>query len=38
MQDSLSEDPGDEELRPYLGPGPFPPLPVEFTPRGRHDH
>ena len=34
VADLLREDPDDEELRVYLGPGPFAPLPVEFTPHG----
>jgi hypothetical protein len=38
IEDLLLEDPDDEDLRMYLGPGPFPALPIEFTPNPRHDH
>jgi hypothetical protein len=38
IEELLREAPEDEELRPYLGPGPYPALPIEFTPTGRHEH
>jgi tetratricopeptide (TPR) repeat protein len=39
VEELCLEDPDDEELRVYLGSGPFPPLHAEFTVSGgRHDH
>ncbi len=32
IEELLAEDPGDEELRAFLGPGPFPPVEVRYVP------